>query len=338
MQFEVEFGEETQLWTFTGNEIVLPDGLHFKEMRSTPGDKETNRYFFCLVKPHWQVIHAVEKNGVLSLRVCRKCIHYVVDEEKLGRDMDDYIWELISVLSGQVILDKTTKNMSLNSHNTIRADNLQQRIDECKRYGPHRIILSRVVLECLTFLNLDHFIEAGTLMGAWRNGKMIEHDDDFDMAVYVSNLKPSDTALFLNEINRKAQVWLADWNAKNIASPVPMIACRVVTSYAQKLEFYMPEFGEYPFRDTNYHNVTVDVTLIVPFPGEESEFGQVQHIQSTQVRVPHSCILPVSMIRYENLYYPAPHDPEQYLKSIYGYLGHPARYNPNTGFYEPADV
>lgn len=218
--------------------------------------------------------------------------------------------------------------MSLNSHNTIRVDNLQQRIDECKKYGPHRVVLSRIVLECLSEHGLDHFIEAGTLMGAWRNGKMIEHDDDFDLAVFVENLKPSQTAPYLAKLADLISAWLQEKKYDNAK-------CRAVTSYAQKLEFFMPEYGKYPFRDTDYHNVTCDVTLILPFPGEEQESGQVQHIQSTKIRVPRECLLPVSTIRYEKLDYPAPHNPELYLKSIYGYLGSPAVYNSETGFYEP---
>ena len=37
------------------------------------------------------------------------------------------------------------------------------------------------------------FIENGTLLGAWRNNKFIDHDDDFDYAILIDDeLKTKD--------------------------------------------------------------------------------------------------------------------------------------------------
>jgi len=41
--------------------------------------------------------------------------------------------------------------------------------------------------EVLDKLNLSWYIENGTLLGAWRNGKFIKHDDDFDIGVLINS-------------------------------------------------------------------------------------------------------------------------------------------------------
>merc|ERR1719188_1363887 len=55
-----------------------------------------------------------------------------------------------------------------------------------KKHQPHhksRLVLMDAVLEMLRGKNLSIFAEAGTLLGAWRKGKMVPWDDDVDFAV-----------------------------------------------------------------------------------------------------------------------------------------------------------
>eukprot|EP00330_Aristerostoma_sp_ATCC50986_P002922 CAMPEP_0114585280 /NCGR_PEP_ID=MMETSP0125-20121206/8884_1 /TAXON_ID=485358 ORGANISM="Aristerostoma sp., Strain ATCC 50986" /NCGR_SAMPLE_ID=MMETSP0125 /ASSEMBLY_ACC=CAM_ASM_000245 /LENGTH=82 /DNA_ID=CAMNT_0001780321 /DNA_START=77 /DNA_END=325 /DNA_ORIENTATION=- len=66
----------------------------------------------------------------------------------------------------------------------------EQLIEAAKKYGPMRNELGLKVKDFLERWELTKglwFLESGTLLGAWRNGKMIPHDDDLDMGVYISN-------------------------------------------------------------------------------------------------------------------------------------------------------
>ena len=47
----------------------------------------------------------------------------------------------------------------------------------------------------------EWFIENGTLLGAWRNGKFIPHDDDFDMVMLIDTL--DDIKSIYEKINKK---------------------------------------------------------------------------------------------------------------------------------------
>ena len=56
------------------------------------------------------------------------------------------------------------------------------------KYGIERINLAKYLRdEILILIENKYFIENGTLLGAWRNNKLIDHDDDFDFAVLIDS-------------------------------------------------------------------------------------------------------------------------------------------------------
>ena len=58
----------------------------------------------------------------------------------------------------------------------------------CDKYGDQRLELAKLLRdEVFDKLNLSWYIENGTLLGAWRNGKFIKHDDDFDIGVLINS-------------------------------------------------------------------------------------------------------------------------------------------------------
>ena len=56
----------------------------------------------------------------------------------------------------------------------------------CDIWGDKRLALALKTKEIIKDLEHPWFIESGTLLGAWRSGKFIPHDDDFDIALFLS--------------------------------------------------------------------------------------------------------------------------------------------------------
>ena len=116
------------------------------------------------------------------------------------------------------------------------------------KYGIERINLAKYLRdEILILIENKYFIENGTLLGAWRNNKLIDHDDDFDFAVLIDST---------NEISEIFSLIRDNLNTK--------YKCRIIESYSNKIEIYDPLFGKYILDGKNYnnadfHNVTVDL-------------------------------------------------------------------------------
>lgn len=215
--------------------------------------------------------------------------------------------------------------MSINLHGTITEDNYEDAVAQTAKYGALRVTLSLELAKILDQLNLVWSIDGGTLLGAWRDGTMLKHDDDFDLVVYHPSLLDSDP----QEAKREYLLQLEAQIKPLLPEPYRV---RTVTSYAQKLEIYDPTHGAYPFRDTDYHNVTCDLTLLLH---KTPELLQFQHAHQMYLQIPTTAFLPLSTIEYEGHTYRAPGSPEGYLKSMYGYLGPNAVFDKATGLYVP---
>lgn len=229
--------------------------------------------------------------------------------------------------------------MSVTSHGNITLDNL----DEAKRktaiYGPKRVTLSIVVKEILEELKATWTIDGGTLMGAWRDkGKMLEHDDDFDFVIYAHGIDHHEK----NRDKKCHQFILQLMIEFEKRLPYPY-KCRPVTTYCKKLEIYNPEEGKYDFSPlshikTNYHNVTCDLMVILSSI-KEPRYIFIQHEKMRHVRVKYDNFFSFNYvfpkIYYEGNKYNCPHNPEGYLKDLYGYIGKNAVYDPETHFYIP---
>lgn len=209
----------------------------------------------------------------------------------------------------------------LNSHGNITEENYKKCLAETRLYGPKRVVAAKAVLKALEPKKSEFqvFLDAGTLLGAHRNGKMLPHDDDFDLGIYT----PDEESMMplLESLKAVLDETLPE-----------QYEARMVYSYCKKVEVYQPQFGKYPLRDTDYHNVTVDIT---PYVDDGDGNLSMPHCNYGWFSTRKENILPLSSIVYEGETFPAPYNTEKFLTDLYGYIGENAVYNPETKKYMP---
>lgn len=185
-------------------------------------------------------------------------------------------------------------------------------------YGEARLILALRVRDVLEQTGVAWFLDAGTLLGAYRNGKLIPHDDDFDMAVCLPTYSGA------HELEKLA-------SRLTVGAPYK---CRMVTSYANKLEVFDPTSPcfELPphYRGADFYAVTVDLQVMTRGQGESFVY---LHDLMRHIQVPCSAVFPPGEILCEGHSFRAPHDPAGFLEALYGYLGEDARFDPETKKY-----
>ena len=189
-------------------------------------------------------------------------------------------------------------------------------------YGLYRTELALEVSRILNTLNLNWFIESGTLLGAWRNNKLLPEDDDFDMAVILDN---NNIDIKLKYLKRKFDLLLPT-----------KYSCRIVNTYCHKLEIYEEQYGNYILPDPKYkgadfHNVTIDLQV---YYEKKNRLFPLYYVYKSEVSIPLKYIYPIKTINLENNIYNCPYNPKKVLESIYGYLGKDYILNIDTGKYE----
>ena len=205
----------------------------------------------------------------------------------------------------------------------LTEDTYHEALSDTAKYGPHRVELAKKLMPWLNKFpgGITWFLDSGTLLGAYRDGKMLLHDDDFDLGFYL----PEKDLSVLERLNSYLQN--AGFN------------CRIVDTYCTKVEIFNPEHGKYMLNNRegnpDFHNVTVDITMFVNSPGKTDMVTFLHnHAQQGDLHVPLATISTLDSLVYEGHRWPVPRNTCEFLEGIYGYIGHGAVYNPDKFRYE----
>jgi hypothetical protein len=189
-------------------------------------------------------------------------------------------------------------------------------------WGKERLKLGMLLRdEVLNHLGIPWVIENGVLLGAYRTGKFIPHDDDFDMALFFES---NPTPLVQDILNKIKQLLPAPYEA------------RYVSTYCEKIEVYDPTHGDYilagpRYNGADYHHVTADLQFYQRF---DNIYRVLYYASPNVVEIPGEAVFPLGSIMIEGQEFKAPCDVVKYLKCWYGSLSQNVKYNPDTGFYE----
>lgn len=190
-----------------------------------------------------------------------------------------------------------------------------------RQYKPYMVELLKVVKHFLNENNVIWFLEGGSALGAFRNGKIVPHDDDIDIGIYGDEHK------FI-EIFKKLQKCLPS-----------NIECRLTTSYCKKIEVYEPKHGKFKLDENNdYHHVSVDLLLYKEHPNNanciQSQYFRVPYYKT---ELPKKIMFPPKETMLEGVLVNGPNNLLGYLKLRYGYLGEDCYYDKETNLYKKRD-
>ena len=176
------------------------------------------------------------------------------------------------------------------------------------------------------------YLTDGTLLGAYRSGEVIEHDYDFDYALSfvtedgrVAGLEQSG-----RELEKVGKHLVDSLDKKYTVSVV------VEDEYTFKIELWQESSGvHWNKKGQRWYNVHMDLQLMYSTGQEKLKIAYFRNHLNDYVDIDLTDVLPLSEIMLESMMWPCPKNSKEYLTAVYGYLGSPAKYNPETRKYEP---
>lgn len=214
-------------------------------------------------------------------------------------------------------------------------------------FGDERILLAKEVMAVMKEMPSKprFFLDNGTLLGLWRNGELIDSDDDFDFGLLVDGAEFS--ANWVKSFQRDFQARL-EQRLKDTGSGME-ICSRVVDTYAHKIEIYDPTLGSFPldgakYEGARYHHVSVDLQLHVEESKREEKSGEgqganrrgvtIQHTDfETRGQAPGRAYEPFGSISFAEADWPVPGRQEDFLSYLYGFLGTGAEFDEHSRLY-----
>jgi hypothetical protein len=223
--------------------------------------------------------------------------------------------------------DEQIKSLNSTNPKAEEWNNFKLKGAGCDVWGEDRMELAILLRDkILARFDIPWTLENGTLLGAWRSGKFIAHDDDFDIALLFDQDAKNNLKKLLPKIKKLLPA---------------KYDCRLVSSYTDKIEVFEPGKGKYILQGPNYqgadyHYVTVDLQAYEKKP-KRGVYQSLYYINPVGFSFNITDIHPIGEISLEGEQFPAPFKTKSALHSIYGSLKPGAKYNQQTGRYEHSD-
>lgn len=204
-------------------------------------------------------------------------------------------------------------NRCYDSLNAVTPQNKEEYIRKIDMVKPEKLQMFKMVAETLNKNNIKFWLDGGTLLGAYRNGEMIPHDLDMDLAIFgdedldkagklLENLKPEEYTVryghFSGTPAKKIELFKTGYSATH---PETIWIDIVMYSYNKEEDYVWTEYFAYGFEKNRYK---------------------------------FDWIFPLGTVMFEGMEMSCPKNSEAYLTELYGYLGKDCFYNTETQKYE----
>ena len=201
----------------------------------------------------------------------------------------------------------------------VTTANAEETIKKNREIIGERRELLTVITGILADAGIKFFLEGGTLLGAYRNGQFIYHDNDIDLgcvdAEFVKVREVLDTEL-PDKYAYEHRTEVGGF-ATNAIGCFPVGGEKVVDAYGQEWPLNMLDVYRYIY-------------------GDEQKSYRIDHDragrdpQGNPKWIPEDIIFPLSTIVFEGIECPCPNDPKAFAELEQGYLGEDFEFDEET--------
>lgn len=198
---------------------------------------------------------------------------------------------------------------SLSWWGNVRRDNYDEVCQRNAQYKEQRLDLFRAVKKVLDARGICYWIDGGTLLGSFRNGTMIPHDDDTDFGVMEQE-----------QFDRMVEVLRAD---------LPDIYdVKDVRSYCTKVEVGLKDCDKIQLTDEDEWSLVSTDIYLYQYDDERFVRQQYFNFDLNKRKFSPAWIFPLSSTTFEGIACPCPRNAQAYLECMYGYTGEDFQYDP----------
>ena len=205
-------------------------------------------------------------------------------------------------------LPKKDDSQQLSWHGELTSGNFDDMVKYNQQFRQARIEQLRSVMKILQEIGVQFWIDCGSLLGAYRNGKMMPHDNDTDIGI----------------IDHEAYETARKVLRERLPKEYTMLEG---TAYAEKFQIDHEPSGRFEFsKDVVTSNVSCDVNKYA-----YREDGTIQQLYYRfglgERRYQSEWLFPLGTITFEGMEVPCPRNTKLYLEEMYGYLGTDFKYD-----------
>ena len=208
---------------------------------------------------------------------------------------------------------------SLSWWGDVTTANKDEIVKKNKEIIGQRVELFRTIKTILENADIEFFIEGGTLLGAYRNGQIIYHDNDIDVGCVHEEYVKVKYVLDEN---------LPDKYTYEERTQIGDISTNAFGCFPKDGETIVDAYGhEWPLNMLDIYNYIY---------GEEEKSYRLDHDRAGRDAkgnpkwIPEDIIFPLSTIMFEGIECPCPNDPKGFAEIEQGYLGEDFEFDQET--------
>jgi hypothetical protein len=208
---------------------------------------------------------------------------------------------------------------SLSWWGDVTTGNKEEVISKNKEIIGERLELFRTIKGILEDAGIAYFIEGGTLLGAYRNGQFIYHDNDIDIGCVHKEFVKVREVLDRN---------LPNMYTYNQRTEVGGYLTNAFGCFPKDGEKYVDAYGqEWPLNMLDIYNYIYS---------EEEKAYRLDHDRAGRDAkgnpkwIPEDLIFPLGTIMFEGIKCPCPNRPKEFAEIEQGYLGEDFEFDQET--------
>ena len=220
-------------------------------------------------------------------------------------------------------LGKKVMKQSLSWWGDVTTDNVKETIERNKRVKSERLIKFRIVKDILDNAGIEYWIDYGTLLGAYRSGRILLHDNDIDFSCRKEYFEEIDKLLKKNLPSR--------YQYEKISN--------LFGNSTTKYQIFLKD-GEklYDNKNNEWYLVQHDIYFYDYDKIKKMYVMDYQGFGINEKWFPEDVIFPLGCIQFEGLMCPCPNKVQDYLEICYGYIGEDFIFDSETNLFIKKEI